>query len=81
MSPTVNWIPSALVEGQFRPLTNILDASKHQGRQGIVDHRLVVDRQQLHAGHHGEWIKPSADENNAFQLVFPKNKLKFNDYK
>ncbi len=32
----------------------------HQGRDRIVDHRLVVDRHQLLAGHQGQRVEPGA---------------------
>src|SRR4029453_9891072 len=34
------------------------DAREHQHAQRVIDHRLVVDRQQLLAHHAGEWIEP-----------------------
>ena len=51
---------------------DILDAGQHQGGQRVINHGLVVDRQQLFAGDHGQRIKPgagAAGENNAFHLV------------
>src|SRR5699024_6106734 len=51
---------------------DILDAGQHQGGQRIIDHGLVVDRQQLFAGDHGQRVKPgagAAGENNAFHYV------------
>ena len=51
---------------------DILDAGQHQGGQGVIDHGLVVDRQQLFAGDHGQRVKPgagAAGENNAFHYV------------
>ena len=51
------------------------------GGQRIVDHRLVVDRQQLFAGDHGQRIEPcagTAGENNAFHtcaLLFSYKKM------
>ena len=59
---------------------DILDARQHEGRQRIVDHRLVVDRQQLFAGDHGQRVKPgagAAGENNTFhRLCTPLIKMK-----
>ena len=37
---------------------NIPDPGQHKRGQGIEDHGLVIDRQQLLAGHKGEGIKP-----------------------
>ena len=55
--------------GRGRDDQDILNARQHKGGQRIVDHRLVVDRQQLFAGDHGQRIKPgagTAGQNNAF---------------
>ena len=60
---------------------DILDARQHEGGQRIVDHGLIVDRQQLFAGDHGQGIKPcagTAGENNAFHtcaLLFSCKKM------
>ena len=48
---------------------DILNARQHEGGQRIVDHGLIVDRQQLLAGDHRQRIKPgagTAGQNNAF---------------
>ena len=39
---------------------DIADAGCHQGRQRIVDHRLVVDRLQLFAGDQRQRVEPAA---------------------
>ena len=44
-------------EGQPRDLAN---ARQHQRRQRIVDHRLVIDRQELLRDAHRDRIKPRA---------------------
>ena len=36
---------------------DVLDPRQHQGGQGIVDHRLVIHREELLARHHGEGIE------------------------
>ena len=48
---------------------NLAYAGEHQGRQRVVDHRLVVDRQELLADRQGDWVEPctsSARENIPF---------------
>ena len=55
--------------GGGRNNQDVLNARQHEGGQRIVDHRLVVDRQQLFAGDHSQRVKPgagAAGENNAF---------------
>ena len=67
--------------GRGRDDQDILNARQHKGGQRIVDHRLVVDRQQLFAGDHGQRIEPcagTAGENNAFHtcaLLFSYKKM------
>ena len=39
---------------------DVLDARQHEGRQRVVDHRLVVDRQQLLGGHERERVQARA---------------------
>ena len=62
-------------------IQDILNARQHKGGQRIVDHGLVVDRQQLFAGDHGQRIEPcagTAGENNAFHtcaLLFSDKKM------
>src|SRR5471032_277888 len=49
---------------------NFTDPSQHQRGQRIVDHRLVVDRQQLLGSNQGHWVKAraaTAGEDNALQ--------------
>ena len=36
------------------------DPREHEHTQGIVDHRLIVDRHQLLGRSQGQWIKSSA---------------------
>ena len=48
---------------------DVLNACQHQRGQGVIDHRLVIDRQQLLAGDHGQRVKPgagTAGENDTF---------------
>ena len=50
---------------------DVLNACQHQRGQGVVDHRLVVDRQQLFAGDHGQRVKPgagTAGKNDTFHI-------------
>lgn len=50
---------------------DIADARQHEGGQGIVDHRLVIDRHQLFADRMGQRIQPRArtpGEDNAFHI-------------
>ena len=49
---------------------NLADAGKHQRRERVVDHRLVVDRHELLGHCDGEGIQPgpgTAGEDDAFQ--------------
>ncbi|MNV81448.1 hypothetical protein D3C71_1751150 [compost metagenome] len=39
---------------------NIANTGQHQGTERIVDHRLVIDRQQLLAHRHGDRIETGA---------------------
>ena len=39
---------------------DIPDSGEHEHRDGIIDHRLVVDGQQLFADAFGDGIKPGA---------------------
>jgi hypothetical protein len=48
---------------------DVADPRQHQGADRIIDHRLVVDRQQLLADRPGQGVQPragSAGENDAF---------------
>ena len=55
---------------------NVLNARQHQGRQRIVDHRLVIDGQQLFGCDHRQRVKSgagAAGQDNTFhrlQLLF-----------
>src|SRR5882757_5158683 len=51
---------------------DVTDTREHQNRQRIVDHRLVVDRQELLAHSAGDRIEPrpvASSENNPFHGV------------
>ena len=53
---------------------NVPNARQHKGGQRIVDHGLVIDRQQLLGGHERERVQTrarSASEDDAFHIVFP----------
>ena len=39
---------------------NFTDPREHKHTQGIIDHRLIVDRHQLLGRSQGQWIKSSA---------------------
>ena len=39
---------------------DVLDPCKHQGGERVVDHGLVIDRQQLLAGDQGQGIESGA---------------------
>ena len=43
--------------GDDRDLAN---AGQHQHAEGVIDHRFVIDRQQLFADAHGDRVKPRA---------------------
>ena len=48
---------------------NIANPRQHQGAERVVDHRLIIDGQQLLAHRHGDWIETGArttGQNNAF---------------
>jgi len=48
---------------------DIPNSSRHEGGKRVVDHRLVVDGDQLLAGCFGDWPKPAAGssgQNDAF---------------
>ena len=50
---------------------DLTDTSHHQHGQGVIDHRLVVDRQQLFRHAHSNGIKPcagAASKNNTLSL-------------
>jgi hypothetical protein len=50
----------------------VADARQHQGAQRVVDHRLVVDRQQLLADALRDRIQPgagAAGEDDAFERL------------
>lgn len=51
---------------------DVPDARQHEGGQRVVDHGLVVDRQQLLGGHERERVQACAGpagEDNAFHVV------------
>ena len=51
---------------------DVTDARQHEGGQRIVDHGLVVDRQQLLGGHEGERVQARAGpagEDDAFHRI------------
>ena len=53
---------------------DVPDARKHEGGQRVVDHGLVVDRQQLLGGHERERVQAragSAGEDDAFHIIRP----------
>ena len=48
---------------------DVADAREHEGGEGVVDHRLVVDRQELLADDGGGGVEPgagAAGEDDAF---------------
>ena len=65
----------ALEVGQVRRRgddQDVPDASQHEGGQRVVDHGLVVDRQQLLGGHERERVQARAGpagEDDAFHVV------------
>ena len=53
---------------------DVPDARKHEGGQRVVDHGLVVDRQQLLGGHERERVQARAGpacEDDAFHIIRP----------
>ena len=55
---------------------DVADAGEHEGRQRVVDHGLVVDRQQLLGGHERERVQAGAGspgEDDALHLKNPFN--------
>ena len=53
---------------------DVPDARQHEGGQRVVDHRLVVDRQQLLGGHERERVQARAGpagEDDAFHNITP----------
>ena len=53
---------------------NVPDPRHHQGGQGVIDHGLVIHRQQLLAGDHGQGIQAragSAGQNDTFHEMAP----------
>ena len=53
---------------------DVPDARQHEGGQRIVDHGLVVDRQQLLGGHERERVQAGAGpagEDDAFHIICP----------
>ena len=55
---------------------NVADAGQHQGRQRIVNHWLVVDRQQLLRRRHGHRVQPcagAAGQENALHRIRTSN--------
>lgn len=67
----------ALEVGQVRRRgddQDVPDASQHEGGQRVVDHGLVVDRQQLLGGHERERVQAGAGpagEDDAFHNITP----------
>ena len=67
----------ALEVGQVRRRgddQDVPDASQHEGGQRVVDHGLVVDRQQLLGGHERERVQARAGpagEDDAFHNITP----------
>lgn len=67
----------ALEVGQVRRRgddQDVPDASQHEGGQRVVDHGLVVDRQQLLGGHERERVQAGAGpagEDDAFHIIRP----------
>ena len=58
--------------GGRRDDQDVPDTSQHEGGQRVVDHGLVVDRQQLLGGHKRERVQASAGpagENDAFHRI------------
>ena len=53
---------------------DVPDARQHEGAERVVDHGLVVDRQQLLGGHERERVQAGAGpagEDNAFHIIRP----------
>lgn len=53
---------------------DVTDARQHEGGQRVVDHGLVVDRQQLLGGHERERVQAGAGpagEDDAFHIIRP----------
>ena len=53
---------------------DVADARQHEGGQRVVDHGLVVDRQQLLGGHERERVQAGAGpagEDDAFHIIRP----------
>ena len=67
----------ALEVGQVRRRgddEDVPDARQHEGGQRVVDHGLVVDRQQLLGGHERERVQAgagTAGEDDAFHIIRP----------
>src|SRR5690606_25771615 len=58
---------------------NVADTGQHQGAERIVDHRLVIDRQQLLGDAAGDRIKPraaAAGEDDAFHRKSLRSKYR-----
>jgi hypothetical protein len=57
---------------------DLADVAEHQHRQRVIDHRLVIDRQQLFGHTHGDRVQPCArttSQNDAFALCHGKSSL------
>ena len=56
---------------------DVLDPGEHERRQGVVDHRLVVDGHQLLRGAQGDGIQASAgaagQDNSAHRYSIPQS--------
>ena len=62
-------IPCAVPAGDEEDL---IDPGVYQRPDGIVDHRLVVDRQEMLVGHLGQRIHPrpqTSRQNDAFHAI------------
>ena len=54
---------------------DVADASQHQHRHRIIDHRLVIDRQQLLVHRQCRWMQArarAACQNNSFHCILPE---------
>ena len=66
--------------GRRRDDEDVADAGEHEGGQGIVDHGLVVDRQQLLGGHERERVQAGAGspgEDDALHIKSPLDRFNF----
>ena len=67
--------------GRGRDDQDILNARQHKGGQRIVDHGLVVDRQQLLGGHERERVQaragPAGEDDAFHRLCLPFQSLRY----